>query len=116
MDNLELDYKSELVSVKTGQKLFIETIIPNMRESIRSTETKTDEASKAAVRAEKKAGHIDERIDAFGWRVMVGIILIVLTQIIATWFKINQDSENQKQTVAFLMALSRGVKIQQVTP
>jgi len=88
---LEEDYKSELISVKAGQKLFTEDIFPKMKEEVKDAGVHVKIATETVAEMKKNNSLL-----------VFTIMGAVIVQLLLGVLKLKQDAENQTQLIKML--------------
>lgn len=91
LDTLEADYKSELISVKAGQKLFVEDIFPQMKDDVKEAGAHVKIALETVAEMKKNNSLL-----------IYTIIGAVMVQLWVGVMKLRQDAENQTQLIKML--------------
>jgi hypothetical protein len=109
---IESDYKSELVSIRSGQQLFHDDIFPKMQQAVQeakelaeSTDLQVGAASAAARRCETSVDNSQKENRGLMRGFIISIVLLLLASVGKIW----QDKVNQDQTSGYLSKLSESM-------
>jgi hypothetical protein len=103
LETLREDYKSDLGSVRSGQKMFVEDIFPKMQEGIREAKAHSQTAMDSIKKAEKAV----DRMNKYMVGLFISLFLMVAATVWSGIAKLGQDSKNQIETATYLSELTR---------
>lgn len=109
------EQKSDLISIKQGQNIFLNEIFPNIKNKVDASIkvatqscVESNEARKSADRAEDNTRDSRKLVIT----LIVGLIMSILTIGIPSFLKLAQDKNNQTETVEYLKKLSESLSKQ----